>query len=79
MTHKVPVKLIGDYVASDWYLNSMEVVKGLVRNGTIDMQMLFDAYQVVHGVRMHVDNQGWITHVEFRSEQDAIEFMLKWS
>lgn len=79
MSHRVPVTFIGDFVTTDWYLNSMQPLKEMVRQGVIDQTYMFDSYQVAYGVRLHFDHQGWLTHVEFPSRERATEFILRWS
>lgn len=79
MTHRVAIEMDGDYITSRWYVNSMEPIRGAVRDGGLRMFDVFEVYQEAYGVRLVVDGDSWITHVEFPSEEAAVEFVLRWS
>lgn len=79
MSHRVAIEMDGDYITSRWYVNSMEPIRRMVRDGGLQMFDMFDAYQAAYGIKLVVDGGGWIINAEFPSEEEAIEFVLRWA
>ena len=81
MTHAVPVTMLGDYILTEWFLNSMEPLGGETPKGGIWYQddSIHKTYEDTYGVKVLFDVFGWVSGVEFASKDHAVEFILRWS
>lgn len=81
MTHIVPIAMYGDYILSEWFLNSANALYGdMPRGGVWSMSDGFhDRYEEVYGVRVTFDIFGWVEYAEFPDREAALEFVLRWS
>ena len=82
MTHIVPITLYGDYILTEWFLNSAGALYGdrLARGGVwSESDGFHDRYEKAYGVRIRFDIFGWVEHAEFTDREAAMEFMLRWS
>lgn len=75
----IPIKLYGDYVTSKWFLNSVQELYGNRSEVWTANDGMHELYEKTYGVKIGFDMFGWVEHVEFPSEELAVEFVLRWS
>lgn len=78
--HTLPVILDGDYVSSKWFVNSLEAAAlDMVSNEGSSIDSICERYETTYGVLLRFNADNWINGVEFPSEEEALEFLLRWS
>ena len=81
MKHIVQVNMLGDYILTEWFINSIQSLTG-DQDGArswFERDGILKHYEETYGVRVVFDVFGWVESVEFPNEGEAIEFMLRWS
>jgi hypothetical protein len=71
--------MVGDYVVSEWFVNSIYPIMEWLKENNIELDNVHETYCTAYGVSILANKLGWVTHVEFQSEELAVEFVLRWS
>ena len=63
--------------STPWFESTLQHTHEKMIEYRLPSSLFFDFYVELYGVKLIVDNRGYITHLEFENEDEATMFLLK--
>lgn len=76
MTHIINIESTGDYMETEWFVRSVEA---LVEASDGNQHHMRRRYEQAYDVKLYFDSLHQVNSIEFKTVEQATEFILRWS